>query len=365
MADNFVPLHGGQLSEIAERFHVPEDSLLDFSASISPIPPCDAVVDALCESLRSRKILTQYPDPGYPNLKQAIAQHAEVDPSSICIANGVMPLLDAALRALGLRRCLVLTPAFGEYQRVLRGCGIDRRTLMLREQENFSVDPDAVLREVTYHSPDCVLLANPHSPSGCLMPAAILTELQSALSALGVTTILDEAFVDYSPEGSLSGLAENAGNVVVLRSLTKFFAMPGLRIAYSVTHPDNRTRMESIVPLWPVDSLAASAARIALLDIASVRKTREGNARERRWLTEQMITLGLTVFPSNANYVLVRLPHEVNGFTVWRRLIVEHQIVVRNCATFEGLTGQYLRIAVGDRIANQALITSVYELLRR
>jgi len=197
------------------------------------------------------------------------------------------------------------------------------------------------------------------------MPAAILTELQSALSALGVTTILDEAFVDYSPEGSLSGLAENAGNVVVLRSLTKFFAMPGLRIAYSVTHPDNRTRMESIVPLWPVDSLAASAARIALLDIASVRKTREGNARERRWLTEQMITLGLTVFPSNANYVLVRLPHEVNGFTVWRRLIVEHQIVVRNCATFEGLTGQYLRIAVGDRIANQALITSVYELLRR
>jgi threonine-phosphate decarboxylase len=363
MTDDFLPSHGGQLREIAKWFHVPEESLLDFSASISPIPLSGAIVDALCESLRSREVLAQYPDSEYPDLKQAIAQYAGVDPGSICIANGVMPLLDAALRAFALRRCLVLAPAFGEYQRVLRSCGIERRTLVLREEENFSVNPDAVLREVTCYSADSVLLANPHSPSGCLMPAGIITRLQSALSSLGVTTILDEAFVDYSPEVSLSGLAADVGGLVVLRSLTKFFAMPGLRVAYSVAHPENQARMKSILPLWPVDSLAASAARIALLDGAVARKTREANAHERRWLTEQMSALGVEVFPGNANYVLVRLPDGVDGFKVWRRLIVEHLVVVRNCATFEGLTRQYLRIAVRDRSANQTLANALSHVL--
>jgi len=363
MSDDFLPSHGGQLREIARRFRVPEESLLDFSASISPIPPSDAIVAALCESLLSGEILVRYPDSEYPDLKQAIAQYAGVDPLSICIANGVIPLLDAALRAFGLRRCLVLEPAFGEYQRVLRSCGIERITLALREQENFSVNPEAVLREVKRYSADSVLLANPHSPSGCLSPVGIITHLQSALSSLGVTTILDEAFVDYSPEVSLSGLAADVGSVVVLRSLTKFFAMPGLRVAYSVTHPENQVRMKSILPLWPVDSLAASAARIALLDSAFVRKTREANALESRWLTRQMSALRVKVFPGNANYLLLRLPDEVDGFKVWRRLIVEHLIVVRNCATFEGLTSEYLRIAVRDRVSNQKLANALTHVL--
>jgi threonine-phosphate decarboxylase len=363
MADDFIPLHGGQLHEIAEWFRVPEESLLDFSASISPIPLGNGIVDALCESLRNRKVLARYPDPEYPDLEQAIAQYVGVLPGSICIANGGMPLLDATVRAFGLRRCLVLVPAFGEYQRVLRACGVERRTLLLRERENFLLDPDAVLREVACYSADGVLLANPHSPSSCLMPPGVLAHLQSALSTLGVTTILDEAFIDYSPELSLSGLAANVDGFVVLRSLTKFFAMAGLRVAYSVAHPENRERIKSILPLWPVDSLAASAARLALLDTALVRKTREANAGERRWLSEQMISLGLQVFPGSANYLLVKLPEGIDGFTIWRGLIVERLVVVRNCATFEGLTKQYLRIAVGDRFANQILISALAHVL--
>jgi threonine-phosphate decarboxylase len=274
-----------------------------------------------------------------------------------------MPLLDTALRAFGLRRCLVLVPAFGEYQRVLRGCGIEHRTVLLREEKNFSVNADAVLREVKRYSADSVLLANPHSPSGCLIPAGIITALLVALSSLGVTTILDEAFVDYCPEVSLSGLAADVRDVVVLRSLTKFFAIPGLRVAYSVTHPENQARMKSILPLWPVDSLAASAARMALLDNALVRKTREANTHERRWLSEQLSALRVKVFSGNANFLLVRLPDGVDGFKIWRRLIVEHQVVVRNCATFEGLTGQYLRIAVRDRSANQTLAKALTHVL--
>lgn len=362
MASDAIPLHGGQLREIAERFRVPEKSLLDFSANISPIPLGEAMIETLCESLRNRKILTQYPDTEYRDLKDAIAVYAGVDRSSICIANGVMPLFDVAVRALRLRRCLVLVPAFGEYQHVLKACEVDYATLLLREENNFLFDPDRVLKEATVSRVDAVLFANPHSPSGSLTHLPVLAELQRGLSHFGITTILDEAFIDYCPECSMSELAEHVAGLVVLRSLTKFFAIPGLRVAYAVAHHETCAKIESRLPLWPVDSLAASAAQLALLDRTRVFERQEANVREREWLRQQLISLEWQVFPGSANYLLIKPPGEVDGQEIWRRLIVEHRIVVRNCGTFEGLTKEHFRVSVRDRPANVALTSSLAQL---
>ena len=362
MAVDEIPFHGGQLREIAYRFQVAEESLLDFSASISPVPPGETLIQALCQSLKNRRVLTQYPDTEYRDLKDAIATYARIDYSSICIANGVMSLLDAALRALHLRRCLVLVPAFGEYHRVLNACGVESPTLLLCEGNNFLLDPDLVLKEAVSSRTDAVIFANPHSPSGCLTNLRVLTELQQTLSRSGITTIVDEAFIDFCPESGFSELAGNAASLVVLRSLTKFFAFPGLRVAYAAVRPELRIKMESILPLWPVDALAAWAAQLALLDATCVRERRKANACERQWLTDQLTALGWRVFPSRANYLLIKPPGEVDGLEIWRRLIIEHRMVLRNCGTFEGLTNAHFRIAVRDRVANLALIRSLARL---
>jgi threonine-phosphate decarboxylase len=362
MTANSTPLHGGQLREIAERFQVPQESLLDFSANICPIPLGEAMIEALCESMRHRKIITQYPDTEYRDLKDAIAAYAEIDYGSICIANGVMPLLDVAVRALGLRRCLVLVPAFGEYQRVLKACDVESLNLLLREQNNFLLDPNLILEEAISSKADAVLLANPHSPSGSLTQASVLIGLQRTLYGFGITTILDEAFIDFCPESSMSGFAAHETGIVVLRSLTKFFAIPGMRVAYAVVHPGLRAKMESMLPLWSVDSLASLAARLGMLDGAGVRERRGSNARERKWLSEQLASLGWRVFPSGANYLLIKPPVEVDGLEMWTRLIVEHRIVLRNCGTFEGLSKAHFRVSVRDRIASVALVSSLAQM---
>lgn len=359
MTDCSVPRHGGQLRALAERFGIREDTLIDFSASISPFPPSDALIDALCASIRSRRILTEYPDTDYRDLKQAIARYTGVPADSICVGNGVMSLIAAGLRALNLRRCLVLIPAFGEYQRILTACGAERHTLLLREDEGFIFDSDAVLRELERSGADSVLLANPHSPSGRTTPPDTLRRLEQAASSLGVTLMLDEAFIDYLPAASLASLASQVPNLVVFRSLTKFFALPGLRIGYAIAHSEIRQRMEAMLPLWPVDMLAATAAKLVLEDAKLAESTWASNALHRSWLIEQMAALGLKVHPGSANYLLIRLPDRFDGFAVWRRLIVEHGIVVRNCANFEGLTRQHLRIAVRSRSENQSLIAAL------
>lgn len=359
MTDAAIPTHGGQLHGIAARFGVPEESLLDFSASINPAPPSDRLVEALCASIRSRGVITRYPDTTYSALKRAIAEYARVDENSICIGNGGMSLLLAAVRMLGVRRCLILVPAFLEYERVLASCGVERVTLALREEDDFAIDSQRVLDRLKQSQADLLLLANPHSPSGRLLPRPALEGLRQSVTALGVHTIIDEAFIDYEPEQTLSRQAASVANLVVLRSLTKFFAMPGLRVGYAIAHPELRVRLETALPLWPVDSIAAEAARLALRDIAAIEATIENNKKEKTWLSDRLRSMGVKVFPAAANYLLFKIGDAADGLELWRRLIVKHGIVIRSCANFEGLDSHYFRVAVRTRAENQRLVVAL------
>jgi threonine-phosphate decarboxylase len=363
MREDFLPAHGGQMRELAAEFGVPEVSLLDFSASIDPHSPSDFVVGTLCDALRARTILTAYPDMHYTALKKTIASYAQVDAQAISIDSGVMPLLSAALSTFRPRRCLVPVPAFAEYRKVLNTCGVECCAFTSTQDAGFLLDGAKMAASLKTCGAPALLLANPQSPSGRLMPAEELLQLHDAVSALGASIIVDEAFIDYCPEGSLSLWAAKFPRLIVLRSLTKFFAMPGLRVAYAVSCPEMRTAMESRIPAWPVGSIAAEAARIMLQDRPSIAKTRTTNATERNWLTGQLQTLGLSVIPGAANFLLMKIDESLNGPEFWRRLIVEHRIVLRSCANFEGLDEHYFRIGVRTRPQNELLVSALRKVL--
>jgi threonine-phosphate decarboxylase len=363
MREGFLPAHGGQLRELAAEFGVPEASLLDFSASIHPHPPSDQIVAALCDALRERTIMTAYPDLHYVALKEAIADYVQVDVPAIAIGSGVMPLLGAALSALRPHRCLVPVPAFTEYRKVLDTCGVECCAFTSTQDTGFLLDGALLAARLKASGAQAVLLANPQSPSGRLMRAEELLRLHEAASALGATTIVDEAFIDYAPEDSLSQWAAKSPGLIVLRSLTKFFAMPGLRVAYAVTCPEMRAAMESRIPAWPVGSMAAEAARMVLQDWPSIAQTRATNATERSWLAEQLQALGFCVFPGAANYLLMKIDESRNGREFWRQLIVEHRVVLRSCANFEGLDEHYFRIGVRTRLHNELLVRELKEVM--
>jgi threonine-phosphate decarboxylase len=363
MRKEFLPTHGGQLRELAAEFDVPESSLLDFSASIHPHPPSELVIDSLCDALRARTILTAYPDMHYAALKEAIAAYAEVGAQSISIGSGVMPLLAAALCVARPSKCLVPIPAFGEYRKVLDAYGVECSSFTTTQETGFSLEVAQVVVSLKASSARAVLLANPQSPSGRLIPAEELLRLHEAVSALGAITIVDEAFIDYAPESSLSQRAANSTGLIVLRSLTKFFAMPGLRVAYAVSCPEMRAGMEAHIPAWPVGSIAAETARMVVQDLPSIAYARATNATERGWLTEQLRALGLCVFPGAANYLLIKIDEDRNGQEFWRRLIVEHRVVLRACANFEGLDEHYFRIGIRTRSENESLVRALKKVL--
>jgi len=360
-----LPAHGGQLSAIAAAFSVPIDRLLDFSASIYPDGPSARVIEALSSALRSPEQLRRYPDLESIALRANLETYAAVPAGNIVVANGIVPLMSASLRAMQVRRCLLPVPAFGEYRRILERDSIESHTYPLDPTANFRPDLEHVIEYCVERGCDSVILNNPHNPSGGTFAATEMRSILAHATRRNIRILLDEAFIDFIPEESISSYVLQTDNLIVFRSVTKFFAMAGLRVAYLIAPHSLVATIASLLDQWCVSTLASLAAGAAVQDFSYISNTIQSNSAEREWLSRALAEIGLTVFPGCANFLLIRLPHEQQGDNAWERLILDHGIVVRNCGTFEGLDGSFMRVAVRGREDNQRLIRALASVMNR
>lgn len=354
-----VPAHGGQLRQIAEQFAVPIAGLLDFSASIYPDGPPAGVIEVLREAIRCPAILRDYPDLELPELRISLGGYAAIPPANVLVANGVASLIDATLSALGSRRCLVPVPAFGEYRRILEKCGVEIHPYSLSPELEFRPDCERLVNECQRYRCDTLLLTNPHNPSGFALSAEGMRSMVQHAELSNIRVLVDEAFVDFVPEESVSRDVLNFRNLIVLRSLTKFFAMAGLRVAYLIAAEHVVRDISRNSAHWPVSTVAAVAASRAVEDPTYIAATILRNRQEREWLRAELLSQGMTVFPGTANYLLFRLPEKLRNKSVWERLIVDRRIVVRNCASFEGLDSSYMRIGIRSRADNELFVQAL------
>ncbi len=358
-----LPAHGGQLRAIAEQFGVEQDRLLDFSANINPDGPPAALLAGLRAAVDDLSLLTNYPDLEETALREAVAGFVAVPVACCAVANGFAPLLAATAQALAVRRCLLPVPAFGEYRRVLEQAGVEVIALPLRAEDDLRYDIDAILNAAAEARCDTLLLANPQNPSGVLLPAEEMRTLLSRAAQAGLRVLVDEAFIDYAPEESITRDASAAAHLVVFRSVTKFFAVPGLRVAFAVSNAAWAKAIRNKVTPWAITTLAARAVICGLADAAFADASRARNERRRGEMAAGLEAIGLRVYPGRANFLLFTVP---DGAMLRERLITQHHIVLRSCANYEGLDATYLRAAVRTEAENRLLLAALdCELKRR
>ena len=354
-----LPIHGGQLRQIAERFGIPMSQLLDFSANINPEGPSPAVIPTLHASLEDPASLACYPDIEQTELKQSLARYAGVGPDNIVVANGFVPILDAALHALKIRHCLMPIPAFVEYRSALTRAQIKVTSHLLASDLNFAYNIESMLAG----DHDAILLANPQNPSGVSCDPQILLQLVARAAERNIAVLLDEAFIDYTASDSLSPYVDRFPNLIVFRSVTKFHGIPGLRVAYASASSPLARLVAYELPPWPVTTLAAHAVTAALGDAVYAERTRLINQERRALMQSELNQLGIQSYNSVANFLLLRLPCETNSDRFWQRMILDHHIVLRNCHNFEGLGNGYLRAAVRTELQNEVLVKAVSRAL--
>jgi len=353
------PQHGGQLRQISERFGIAASQLLDFSANINPDGPPLSVLSTLRESLEDLSMLTEYPDLEETKLKQSIARYTGVSGAQINVANGFVPLLESTLRTLKTTSCLLPVPAFVEYRKTLERAGVGICTRPLDSASGFRYDP----AEMLSGAHNAILIANPQNPSGVCHSAAAMRDLVERAADMGIFVLLDEAFIDYLPEHSLTTATNEFSNLIVFRSVTKFHGIPGLRVAYAVTNAALSSSIGRDLPPWPITTLASRAVGVALDDEPYAVHARAKNLERRIALQRDLELLGLSVYPSAANFLLVQVPRGIDTHALWQHLIVRYGIVLRFCGNYEALPPGHLRIAVRTQEQNSRLTAAMAELL--
>jgi L-threonine-O-3-phosphate decarboxylase len=352
LASSSRPIHGGNLDWAANIAGCPAHQILDFSASINPLGPSLRVISAIQQQLST---INQYPTPGYAPLCQALAEFHQVPSNWVLPGNGAAELLTWAGRALAEMPATVLpVPAFNDYERALAASGavVNRRSLIDVAGHLISL-PD-LLTDVP--SGWGLLCNNPHNPTGQLFDPAILPDLLDRLALV----VVDESFMDFvRPECSAIPLVEHYPNLLVIRSLTKFYSLPGLRLGYAIGHPDRLQQWQSWRDPWAVNSLAVAAAIAAVTD-------REFIAATHRWYAASQPLLhgglsqipNLYVYPSSANFFLLR-SSTPSFTTIQHQLLQEHQIFIRDCLSFPELGVNYGRVAVKRPPENQRLLAAL------
>jgi threonine-phosphate decarboxylase len=352
--------HGGRIFEAARQLGRSWRDVIDFSASINPLGPPRGLQQALDEEFDQ---ILHYPEVRAESLVKKIADLSGLAPEHFLAGAGSTPQLHFLPRALGLKRPVIIGPAFSEYEAALTAAGQSSQYVLASESAGWQVDQDTVDR-VFSRKPDAVFLANPANPTGRLVPQEVLTRLVQECRRLSSWLIVDEAFLDFTAEGrTLLPLVAEQPRLIVLRSLTKIFALPGLRLAYLAANTKVIARLAAETVPWSLSSPAITAGLYCLDQKGFRESTVKGIKIFRRHLARELKALDLGhVYPSEANYLLWRLKPEYNS----RRLIDSlfwNGLLVRDAGNFNGLRPGYLRLAVRPAPEISALAAGLKKFL--
>ncbi|MEL6441469.1 MAG: threonine-phosphate decarboxylase CobD [Cyanobacteria bacterium J06621_8] len=357
------PRHGGNLTWAASIASCPVTALTDFSASINPLGTPSRVLAAIIDGTSQ---LAAYPDPEYRELRSQLGQHHQLPPEFILPGNGSAELLTWAGRELAQQKfTYLITPAFRDYQRALEAFDGSIRACPLslslhQEQDQPTLDlplPQSPAAE------SGLLLNNPHNPTGKLWTK---DEIEPYLLQFSLV-VIDEAFMDFltpSQSQSLISLVPDYPNLVILRSLTKFYSLPGLRIGYAIAHPSRIARWRSWRDPWSVNTLAVVAAIAAIQDQEFQQQTWDWLLTARPQLKEQLRAIsGLMPFDGAANYLLVKSDYSVSWLQ--EQLLKQDQLLIRDCLSFPELGDRFFRIAVRLPADNQRLVTAITRIIEQ
>lgn len=345
--------HGGNIFEFARQQGCSMTDVTDFSTSINPLGMSPMAIHAIRENIPS---LIHYPDRGCHDLRQALAQSYGLKANRILIGNGSTELIHLLPRALRLQKVLIPVPSFSEYEAAAALAGCESQFLSLWEEDHFKIQPADLIKAIQQGT-DAVFLCNPNNPTGQLLHPDELLPVVRVAGERGARVILDEAFIDYAEHASLIRETEQYENLILLRSFTKFYGMPGLRVGYLVASRETVTQLERFKPPWSVNHLALAAAAASLMDESYIEKSRRLIENERDYLSEALSHIpGVKVFPSHVNYLLFRLSEDLFQLEEVESALKRENVLVRHCGSFRGLSEWYIRVAVKSRADNERLI---------
>ena len=340
----------------------------DFSVNLNPLGLPEEVETCLRESIKD---WGRYPDPECKRLTERLAELHQTEASGVFCGNGAAELIYLLVQAKKPKKALIPAPAFFEYERALHSVGCQVEYYYLKEEKGFVPDMEELSLRVGMDT-DMVFFCNPNNPTGIPVEREGIRKLAKACHQNHAFLVVDECFcefLDAPVQSTVVPLTVEYPRLAVLRAFTKTFAMAGLRLGYGICHEEGLwERVRAIRQPWSV-SVPAQEAGMAALESKIcgpyLERTRALLQEQRPELKEGLKELGFTVYDSQANYLFFKAPWETgkeDEESLYEQC-KKHEILIRDCSNFAGLSGGYYRICIRGREENLHLLERLGQIV--
>jgi threonine-phosphate decarboxylase len=357
--------HGGNVyaaSRDGDRSGAPV--WLDYSANINPLGLAVSVRQAMLEAV---DFVIHYPDVDAYELKQAISLRYDIPAIMITVGNGAVELLYVLCHVMKPRTVLVMAPTFSEYERAARAAGATVCYQALSASQGFAVNVAELICQIESLRPAIIFLCNPNNPTGCLMKREDLAAIATVAATLQSLIIVDESFLDFLvlTEWTCQPLLKQFSNVVIVHSLTKFYAIPGLRLGFALASESITKLLHASKDPWNVNSIAQRAGVAALTDDDYADHSRTYLAQEKTIFYHELLRIpGIKPYQPTVNYLLIDISHSGLTASELSQQMMRRQILIRDCSNYQGLGTSYVRLAVKCREENQQVIQALQSIIK-
>ena len=356
--------HGGDVWGFSRKHNIPVEKVLDFSAPINFLGASPKAVEAV---RKNAGLIRFYPDPNPVELKTEVANYVKcgVGPQNIILGNGSIELIYMLTEIFPAGfRAVIPVPSFTEYEKA--ALRVHGEVIFVKLPEDFDLDIESVEKAVT-NGTRIVYICNPHSPSGMLYHRDNLLQLIEFCRKRDVLVSIDENYIEFTnrtEETTLAGYVDRYKNLFVIRSVTKFYGMPGVRFGYGVANENLIEMLETTRQPWSINSLAGFATLAAFKDEKFIQNTKLAVATGKAQLTKMLEEIGgLRGFPSETNFLLVKILRSGVTSTELREKLAAKGILIRDCCTFVGLDNSYFRVTVRAEQENSRLVEALDEAI--
>jgi threonine-phosphate decarboxylase len=357
--------HGGDVWGFSRKFNIPLEKVLDFSGPINFLGPAPKAVEAVKDYAN---LIRFYPDPDPVDLKQEIAQYVGhgVAAENVILGNGSIELIYMITEAFeGKFKAVIPVPSFSEYEKAVLRVGGD--VIFVQLPFNFMLETENIKKAITDDT-KIVYICNPHSPSGTLYSRDTILDLAAYCQTRGIIVSVDENYIEFAPQGqeaTVAGYVQQYENLFVIRSVTKFYGMPGIRFGYAIAAKSLIDKLQTTRQPWSINGLAGNATLAAFQDTAFIENTQNTIVREKAALAKAIMEIGgLHAFPSETNFLLVKITAPNLTSTELREQLGKEGLLIRDCCTFVGLDNTYFRVTVRSAEDNLRLVNALRQKMR-
>ncbi len=359
---NLTPyFHGGNVWKLSEKYKIPVDQLIDFSISTNPLGAPETAIESIRENLN---LIKHYPDPDHEWLLEVLAKSAGVEPKNVVLGNGSTELIYLFNEVFleSEYEAIIPVPSFSEYKAAIERFGGNITFVKCDSSTNFQLNVEELESTISKKT-RIIFLCNPNSPTGVLYEKAELMRIIKFAAERNVLVFLDEDYIDFVDDSKRYSMAEYVNeynNLFILRSLTKFFGLAGVRIGFGIGSPSLVNFLKMAKMPWSVNSLAMFATAAAVKDTDFIKRSRILVSNSRREMRKMFKSIPwLKVYPSETNFLLVEITRGDLTSTQLREGLAKRGLIIRDCKDFDGLNNKFFRVTVRRPEENKKLLEQI------